>query len=201
MPAGPSRPSTETPIALRMPEPSSCAEASTSSERRSSTISGPSAANTSPASERARIVQRSPGRRPVPLADRGERVQLDAVDLDDRAAVGVEALDDDLGGALRELADVGGDERDPAELGGGLAVAGAAVERLDRAAALGDVLDLRVHRQRAAAVVAHQRDRELAPHERAVLAHVALLHRVVARLAREQAPVQAPVDLACRRAR
>ncbi len=64
IPAGPSRPSTATPIALRMPEPSSCAEALTSLAVRSSTTSGPSVENTRPASERARMVQRSPWPRP-----------------------------------------------------------------------------------------------------------------------------------------
>ena len=65
MPAGPSRPSTETPIVLRMPEASSPAEASSSLFARSSTTSGPSVPNTSPASERSRIVQRSPWLRPI----------------------------------------------------------------------------------------------------------------------------------------
>ena len=113
MPAGPSRPSTDTPIALRMPEPSSCGEAVDVARREVLDHERPVGGEDQPG-------QRALAHRPAlalgaarRIADHREAVELHAVDLVDRAGVGVEPLGDDLGQPLRELADVGGDERDP----------------------------------------------------------------------------------------
>jgi hypothetical protein len=102
---------------------------------------------------------------PRRLAVHRQVVELRPVDLVDDAGVGAELLGHHLREPLGQLADVGGDQRDPPQLGGRLAVAGTAVERLDRLPAARDVLHLRVGGDRAVAVVAQERDGDLAPHE------------------------------------
>ena len=121
-------------------------------------------------------------------------MQLHAVDLGDLAGVRAEPLGDGLREPLGELAHVGGDERDPAELRGSLAVAGAAVERLGGAALLGDVADLGLQGDGAAALVADEGHGHLSQHVRAVGLPVALLDRVVRHLTGEQRLVQAALD-------
>ena len=201
MPAGPSRPSTETPIVLRMPEPSS--------PRRGVELAVRQVLD----HQRAVGPEHQPGERALAhrpalalaAADIGavdrEAVQLHAVDLGDLAGVRAEPLGDGLREPLGELAHVGRDQRDPAELGGGLAVAGAAVERLGGAALLGDVADLGLQGDGAATLVADEGDGHLSQHVRAVGLPVALLDRVVRRSRRRAAPRACRAGRACPRAR
>ena len=173
-----------------MPEPSSFAEASSVAVRQVLDH------------QRAVGPEHQPGERALAhrpaltlaAADIGavdrEAVQLHAVDLGDLAGVRTEPLGDGLRQPLGELARC---RPRPARSGrarGGLAVAGAVVERLGGAALLGDVADLGLQGDGAATLVADEGHGHLSQHVRAVGLPVALLDRVVPHLAGEQRLVQ-----------